>query len=88
MSWEAWGDDDDDRYDHLLDAGWIDGDEARDLRGKLLALSWERMVIIAAIRRGSERELDRALLYSEADCINYGAASHTHSLPSARAVTE
>lgn len=77
MSYEAWGDDDDgmDRvYEQLLDAGWLTSEDARDLRGKLLALSWERMVLMAAYDLPlpeRERAFSKAMLYSEASCIEY-----------------
>lgn len=38
MSWEAWGDDDADRYDHLLEAGWATLEQMDDIRAAVQAL--------------------------------------------------
>lgn len=41
MSWEAWGDDDAGAYDHLLDAGWWDGDQTKAVQDAIKALRAE-----------------------------------------------
>lgn len=38
MSWEAWGDDNADEYDHLLEAGWWPGEQTKEVVAAINAL--------------------------------------------------
>ncbi|MBX2989470.1 MAG: hypothetical protein KF802_16395 [Bdellovibrionaceae bacterium] len=38
MSWEAWGDDDDQNYDHLIEAGWWWSEKVDDVRSLVTLL--------------------------------------------------
>jgi hypothetical protein len=51
MSYEAWGEPDDEyiSYEAALDAGWLTPDDADELHGKLFAASWTRMVFLACV---------------------------------------
>ncbi len=67
MSWEAWGDDDAGRYDHLLDAGWWTSEQVDDVRAAIDALFKETLYENADSGKGiSTRFLARITLLRDA----------------------
>lgn len=43
MSWEVWGDNDADSYDHLLEAGWWDHGQVDEVKAAISALTGEQV---------------------------------------------
>ena len=69
MSWEAWGDNEPENLDHLLDAGWWDCDRVDAVKAAIKALNGEQMYENGRKEDGvSVRFLMRLnILLSEAD---------------------
>ena len=75
MSWEAWGDDNADEYDHLLEAGWWTSEQVDDVRAAIDALFKETFYENAEKAKGvSPRFLARITLLRDAAGFNVDAA--------------
>lgn len=70
MSYEVWGDDGADEYDHLIDAGWWPSEQAEEVVEAIKALFAEQVYEDGDMAKGiSVRFLMRMQMLKDAACM-------------------